>query len=111
MAIRERQKWFLREWRTHRGLTQERLAERLGTSKGHISDLEVGRRRYNQDQLEALAAALDCEPADLLIRNPANSEAVWSIWERVPPTKRDDALKILAALADEAAPRPKKKAG
>ena len=107
MAIRERQKWFLREWRRHRGLSQQKLADRLGTSKGHVSDLETGRLRYNQDHLEALADVLQCGPADLLMRNPLDSEAVWTIWEHIPEAKRDDALNILKALSEPVPARTK----
>jgi transcriptional regulator with XRE-family HTH domain len=104
MTIRERQKWFLREWRKHRGLTIEKLAERLDVSKGYVSDMERGKKRYNQDQLEALADALECEPADLLMRDPSDTEAVWSVWECVPAAKREDALRVLKAFSEPNAP-------
>lgn len=103
MAIRARQKWFLREWRKHRGLTQEQLAERVGWNKGDVSNLERGARRYNQDALEALAEALDCEPCDLIMRDPTQPGAVWNVWEAIPEAKRDDALRILEALANASA--------
>lgn len=89
------QRFYLREWRTHRGLTQERLAERVGITKQHVSDLERARRQYNQGLLEAFAEALACEPADLLMRDPTAPQAIWSIWDQIPPTERDQALKVL----------------
>ena len=104
METRARQKWFLREWRKHRGLTQERLADLLGWNKGDVSNLERGARRYNQDQLEALADALRCEPADLIMRDPLQPTPIMAIWESIPETKRDDALRILEALAEAPAP-------
>jgi len=61
---------FIKEWREHRGLTQDGLAERVGTSKGYLSQFETGARRYNQDFLERIATALGCAPADLLGRDP-----------------------------------------
>ena len=57
---------YLREWRKEKGLTQEALAAMLNTEKGTISKLERGLQRYHQEWLEALAYALDLEPADLL---------------------------------------------
>lgn len=99
MAIRIHRPLMLRQWRKHRGLTQERLAERLGTSKGYISDLENGKQRYNQQHLEALAEALDCDPVDLLIRDPTDPEGIWSIWDRVRPVDQDTARRILEQLA------------
>jgi transcriptional regulator with XRE-family HTH domain len=89
------QRFYLREWRQFRQLTQERLADRLGITKQHVSDLERGRRQYNQALLEGFADALTCEPADLLMRDPTSPQAIWSIWDQIPPVDRDQALKVL----------------
>jgi transcriptional regulator with XRE-family HTH domain len=72
----DRPKWFLKEWRKHRGYSQERLAELVGTSKGYVSDFETGKRRYNQDILEQFALALNTTPADLLRRSPSDPETI-----------------------------------
>ena len=92
--------FFLKQWRQHRGLTQGRLADRVGLSTPFISEMERGIKGYSQDTLEALAEALMCEPADLLMRDPTSPDPIWSIWDRVPTTKRNDALRVLAAFAD-----------
>jgi transcriptional regulator with XRE-family HTH domain len=107
MPQKTRPRWFLKEWRQYRGLTQARLGERIGKSKSNISEFENGVTRYNQDLLEALADALACEPADLIMRNPMQPDGIWSIWDRIPETKREDARRILETLA---AP-PKRKQG
>lgn len=95
MAKGQNQRWFLRAWRKHRGYTQEKLAEMVGTSVGYISDLEKGKRRYNQDLLEALATALNCEPADLIMRDPTMPESIWTIWDQIPETDRAVAIRAL----------------
>lgn len=77
-----RRRIFLQEWRKYRGLTQEQLAERVGMSKGNISQLEANRQGYSQEGLEALADALQCEPGQLLSVDPTKDDAMWSIWER-----------------------------
>jgi transcriptional regulator with XRE-family HTH domain len=41
------------------GLTQEQLAERMGTSHSAISRIESGQHRSSVSTLERLAAALD----------------------------------------------------
>ena len=69
-------RWFLKEWRKDRGYSQERLAEMIGTTKGYLSDLERGVRRYNQDLLEQLALALNCTPADLIRRRPTDPDSI-----------------------------------
>jgi len=63
-------------------LTQDDLAERLGTSKASISRIEAGQQAYTQDFLEACADALRTDPASLLMRNPTDEEAVWSLWDK-----------------------------
>ena len=63
-------------------MTQDDLAERLGTSKASISRIEAGQQAYTQDFLEACADALRTDPASLLMRNPTDEEAVWSLWDK-----------------------------
>lgn len=61
---------FIREWRNDRKLTQEKLAEKIGSTSGAISQLENGIINYTQPTLEAIAKALGCQPGDLLNRRP-----------------------------------------
>lgn len=95
---RQRRRWFLREWRRYRNLSQEALASRIGKTQGLISQLERNQTSYTGDLLEALADALMCEPADLLIRNPTDPNAPWSIWDTLPPTERNVALSFMRNL-------------
>jgi transcriptional regulator with XRE-family HTH domain len=89
---------FIREWRKHRGLTQEQLADRMGITRGYVSQVEKGVRRYDQFFLEAAADAMNCEPADLIMRDPAN-DAIWSIWDQIPATQREQAVRVLQTFA------------
>lgn len=66
--------WYLKEWRRARGLSQEELAAAIGSSKGYVSDLERGERRYNQDLVEGLARALEITAAQLLGENPKGGD-------------------------------------
>ena len=50
---------FIRQWRKYRGLTLERLAD-----------------------------ALQTDVASLLMRDPTDSEALWSIWDHAKPGER-----------------------
>lgn len=65
---------FLAEWRLHKGLTQQQLADRLGTSDVTISRWETKKRRPNDDAREALAEAMGIEPEDLF-RHPDTPSA------------------------------------
>jgi len=79
---------FVHEWRKYRKLTQEELAERIGVTPGAISQLENGIVNYTQPTLEALAVALECEPGDILSKDPRLS----------PP--RPELAELMALAAD-----------
>jgi transcriptional regulator with XRE-family HTH domain len=59
-------KLYLAEWRKHRGLTQQQLAERLGCEVMTVSRWELHKIAVTTDTLAALAEALgdDLEPLD-----------------------------------------------
>lgn len=89
---------FLKAWRKHRGLNQERLAERIGVTREYISMIERGERQYDQKFLEAAAVALSCSPAELIVRDPKRHDSIWAIWDlsfRIPATEWTQAVQIL----------------
>jgi transcriptional regulator with XRE-family HTH domain len=90
---------YIREWRKHRHLTIDQLAERIGITKSYVSKIENGKRRYDQLFLEAAAEVLNCSPADLIIRDPTAPQPIWSIWDQVPEARRDVAIDMLKGLA------------
>ena len=89
---------FIKQWRKHRGLTQEQLAERIGIARSYLTKIERGDRRYDQPFLEAAASALRCEPADLIMRDPTATENLWSVWEQLSPTERVQAFAVIRAI-------------
>lgn len=95
---RPRHRTFLREWRVHRGYTQEQAAEMIGMSRENLSKLERGLVAYNQPFLEAAAEAYSCDPADLLIRNPADPEGIWSLWDQAQPGERRQAIEMFKII-------------
>lgn len=97
-----KQRHFIKEWRKFRGLTQERLGERVGVERSYVNKIENGKRRYDQPFLEAAAKALQCEPADLIMRDPSQPGAIWSIWDQIPATEREQAAKVLQAFIKKA---------
>lgn len=71
---------YVREWREHRGLSQERLADRIDKSRGLIAQIESGLTELTLDNMYALAEALQCgEPWDLLRVNPLKEGQVVDI--------------------------------
>lgn len=92
------QRQYFKEWRKFRGLTQEQLAERIGIARSYLTKIERGDRRYDQPFLEAAADALRCSPADLIMRDPTDSEALWSIWHGLSPTERIRVVAVIKAI-------------
>lgn len=88
---------FLREWLEYRGLTAEQLAGRLDTSKSVVSKLMTGRQRYNQDWLERIAYALDCEVPELY--RPPDAPTANELLAKLPDDLRSIAMQTLAAFA------------
>jgi SOS-response transcriptional repressor LexA len=56
----------LKTLRLERGLTQEALADKIGTNAGQIHKLESGMRRLSDVWIEKLMPALGCSPAELI---------------------------------------------
>ncbi|WP_022697893.1 helix-turn-helix domain-containing protein [Euryhalocaulis caribicus] len=87
--------FYLKEWRKHRDLTQGQLAEKVGVSVVHISELERGKKSYTRPMLVKLADALGVQPADLISRLPDQGADIVSIWDRIPTNNRSQARDIL----------------
>jgi transcriptional regulator with XRE-family HTH domain len=102
---KNRQRHFIREWRIYRNLTQERLADRLNTTKANISRIENRRQGYTQDFLEACAYALRTDPASLIMRDPLDKDSIWSIWEQAKPGERRRIIALAREIAKVGTPR------
>jgi transcriptional regulator with XRE-family HTH domain len=66
--------------REHRGLTQAELAEKVGSDRLYISQIETGARRGGLDLLGNIAAALEV-PIDLVVPKPQDADAPVGIAE------------------------------
>ena len=92
----------LKEVRTQVGLTQEQLADAIGTSKSYISQLENGSRNIDtirQCTMSKLCAALSCKPEDLFVPikfeyNEDGNLIVDSVWHdpHFPADRRQNSL-------------------
>lgn len=95
---RPRRRTFIKQWRLHRGLTQEQLAGRLDMSTAQLSRIEAGVQPYTQDVLESAAEALQTDPASLIMRDPEADDAIWSIWDHAKPGERRQIVEVAKAL-------------
>lgn len=96
---------FLREWRLHRQLSQQRAAERIGIDYTTLGRIERGKLPYNQDLLERAAAAYGCEPFELLSTDPLKPEPPRLIWDRLrdaTPELQAKAMAVLEVLLKQA---------
>lgn len=92
------------EWRRFRDKTQEQVANAVGVSKVHVSNIERGQRQYTQELLEVFAEYLDCEPWQILNVDPTKP-GPWSIWESIndmSPAQQEQAAAVIKALAGPA---------
>lgn len=96
--LKTRRVTHIRAWRKYRDLTLERLAERVGVTPSSLSQLERGDIAYTQPMLEALADALNCDPADLIARPPGYETGLSLIWSQIPDGDRAKALDVLRAF-------------
>ncbi|MGM4987386.1 helix-turn-helix domain-containing protein [Tardiphaga sp. 841_E9_N1_2] len=85
---RPRRPTFIKQWREYRGYSQEKLGGMLETSGSMISRIESGETPYTQDVLEGLADALMTDIPSLLMRDPTDPEAIWSIWDQAKEGQR-----------------------
>jgi transcriptional regulator with XRE-family HTH domain len=89
---------FIRQWRHHRGLTLERLADLVGITHASLSRLERGLQPYSQGVLERLADVLETDAASLLIRDPTDPDGIWTVWDQASPSERRQIVEIAKTL-------------
>ena len=96
-------RYYFKEWRTHKGLTQQQVAEGADLSIASISQLELGKQGASDRTLAALARVFGCEVGDLF-RDPTRPEhqALHIIKGMRDDNARERAIRLLKAIADEA---------
>lgn len=89
----------LRAWRLYRGLSQEELAARVGTTAAVISLLEAGKRGVSPKWLYRLAPILETRPGTLLDVDPNDLDSdIIEIWAHIPTEQRTTARQVLDAF-------------
>lgn len=98
---RNRRRHFIKEWRDYRGLTQEQAADRIGVSGTTWGRIEANKVPYNQDFLEEAAIALQCEPWDLLNRDPNKDGEVVDLMRHLSDRQKGEAEEFIRYLAQK----------
>ena len=88
---------FFKEWRLHRGMTLERVAEKTGMTAGNLSAMERKKQGYTPNGLQALAEVYETSPGWLLEVNPLDRDSpnLLSIWDGATDSQR----KMIVELA------------
>lgn len=92
------QRTFLREWREYNNLTLEAAASRLNMSHAQLSKIERALEPYSQQLLQAASDAYGCAVHELIIRNPKDKNAVWSIQDQLLKAPEPVQKRIVAAV-------------
>lgn len=93
----QRKPTFLRAWRKHRGMTQDRAAEYIEIDRTTLGRIERGVLPFNQDQLEGLADLYNCTTADLLRTDPTKlpEPDFVDLYRAATPDIRKAAVRVL----------------
>lgn len=90
---------YLRQWREKKQLTQEELADRVGTTKAVISLLENEKRPLSSKWLRKFADALGTTPGRILDIDPDEVSAeAYNLWDKIGPKDRPRAVRVLRGL-------------
>jgi transcriptional regulator with XRE-family HTH domain len=89
---------FMRQWREQRGKSLEQVAEGVGTTHATLSRIERGLIPYSQDMLEKVATYLNTDPASLIMRDPTDQNAIWTIWEHAEKGERQMIIDLAQAV-------------
>lgn len=92
----------IREIRKAQRVTQEVLAERIGTSQSNISEIEKGKHNPTLDTLTRIADALNVPVGDLFESEPAKDDAVrrfLAVYEELPTDARLKIIELAELMA------------
>ena len=87
---------YIEEWMAFRGLSDERLAGRLGVARETVTRYRGQQHRLNPDKIAAIAAALDCEPEDLW--RPPSRPSLDAMVKNADDKTRDTAVDMVRLL-------------
>lgn len=87
---------YLVEWRDFRKMTQEQLAEKVGTVKSTISMIETGDRGLSDKWARRLAPVLGTRPGMLLDVDPNDMPSdILQIWAEISEGDKPQARLVL----------------
>lgn len=94
--VENRPPHHLREWRKFRRMTQQELADEIGTSKTVISEMERGNLQLSPKWLRKIAPVLRTQPGHILDHDPEDLDNdIIDIWSHIPDAEKEQAARVL----------------
>lgn len=88
--------------RKEKGLSQEALAEKIGYSKNHVSNIERGKYVPTTEFIFKICESLGETPDYYLIGNPTQeTDAITSLVKALPVYKQNILLKLIKLYLEE----------
>ena len=92
----------LAAWREFRGMTQQQLAEAVGTNQNMIGYLESGERGLSAKWLRKLAPALRTQPGFILEHDPFTLPTdIIEIWVNATEAERKQLVNVAMAIVKD----------
>ncbi len=88
----------IRRIRTERNLTIAQLAEKVGVSTPHMSEVERGKKNLNNHLIERLSEALNVTPPELIGELPTGK---WNQLKRIVEGLSQDDVDRLTRFAED----------
>jgi transcriptional regulator with XRE-family HTH domain len=93
---------FLKAWRVYREMTQQELAEAVGTSQHQIAYLESGERPLSAKWLRKLSGPLDTTPGMLLDHDPTQLSAdIVDIWATASTRQKQQLVELARVVVKD----------
>lgn len=105
LPLKQRRRLFIKEHREAAGLTQEQLAERMGTTKATISRIETGKRDYTGGFLDACAHALGKANGSVFDHPPGHTSQLMEKLASAPENVKEQLSTVIDAFLKTAGGR------
>lgn len=79
-------------------MTLDQVAEVMEVTAGALSQAELGKTNYTRPMLEFLADLYGCQPGDLLMRDPTDEGAPWTLWEQAKQGEREQIISMMRII-------------
>lgn len=96
----------IKELRSGRGWTQDALAEMLGASKSHVSEMESGKKKPSHPMMDRLCQVFSVPLSDLIIFDGDDEEgSLLTAYGDLSPEDRAAVLQLARSLASKKSPK------